>query len=165
MLFLQTPPQRIYARSPVPTERLTLLIIVFVLACGPAAGAATLPSISVSRPEPAALQAGWWRYFEVEGKELDQRIEETKQRLKSLLTELPKETAEAARPLIESIKTNLDALAKASTTQPRTALTGCLCEKLYDPGIDRRHRTAARQAGRPYDQATQTYDDAGFQFL
>jgi len=102
----------------------TILLIVLALTLGPApiVRAATVPSIgevlqpsrvdSVPRPEPAALPANWWRYFEVKDKELDRRIQETKQRLKPLLEELPNETAATARPLVAAIQNNLDALAE-----------------------------------------------------
>lgn len=105
-------------------KTILLIILALILGSAPLTRAATVPSVgdvlqspsrvdSVPRPEPAALPANWWRYFEVKGKELDRRIQETKQRLQTLLKELPKETAEAARPFVEDIETNLDALAEA----------------------------------------------------
>jgi hypothetical protein len=65
----------------------------------------------VAKPEPADLQAGWWRYFQVQGEQLDQRTAETSERLQTLLSsELPEDTAQQVRPLVERIRTNLQAL-------------------------------------------------------
>jgi hypothetical protein len=67
----------------------------------------------IGRPEPAGLTVDWWRYFGVDALELDRRIIETSQELQALLAALPKDTAEKARPLVERIETNMDALANA----------------------------------------------------
>ncbi len=89
------------------------------------AGAANLPLLErvlggppqaeppAGPPEPAHLTVDWWRYFEVDGLELDQRIIETSDGLQALLAALPEDTADKARPLIERIETNMDALANA----------------------------------------------------
>ncbi len=101
--------------------------ILFSLASGLTctAGAASLPLLEhaqkgsphaeppASRPEPAHLTVDWWRYFEVDALELDQRIIETSEGLQALLAALPEDTAAKARPLVERIETNMDALADA----------------------------------------------------
>ncbi|MDX1604735.1 MAG: mechanosensitive ion channel [Candidatus Competibacterales bacterium] len=65
-------------------------------------------------PEPTALEVGWWHYFQVREEEaLRQRIEAVQNRLTALLEELPVETRDPARSLIELINANLRALPQA----------------------------------------------------
>lgn len=63
------------------------------------------------------LEANWWRFFEVEGEKLEQRIQKTIDRLERLPAELPQETAETARSYIARIRNNLLAL-PAARAQP-----------------------------------------------
>ena len=62
-----------------------ILLLVLALALAPpsVAVAATVPSMGdmlktpaapVPRPEPSALKANWWRYFDTTGKALEQHI-------------------------------------------------------------------------------------------
>lgn len=72
-------------------------------------------------PEPAALTASWWRYFEVDGATLDSRIQTALKRLDTLSNELPAEIAAAALPHIRLIQANLQALPQArSQVKPIT---------------------------------------------
>lgn len=112
-----------------------LLSIALVLCLGLAslADAAKLPFLEdplqtqadkerVGPPEPANLQPAWWDYFNIKGEELERRIQNTLERLETLPDELPEKTAKAARPLIEAIRANLQALpparAQPSPTPP-----------------------------------------------
>ncbi|MDQ2694928.1 MAG: mechanosensitive ion channel [Pseudomonadota bacterium] len=142
------------------------LILILLAAFAPAAGAATIPSIgdvlrqpdksaSVPRPEPAALQANWWHHFNVKGEELDRRIQETNQRLKALLDELPKPTVTRARPLVGRIATNLSALAQARA-QPSMALPPppvFTASYTIEQLLDLIRRRLDRQAGLPAEDA------------
>ena len=64
-------------------------------------------------PEPAVLDANWWNYFQVEGEELEKRIENALQRLNAIASEIPEDIAETAAPTIEIIRVNLQALPQA----------------------------------------------------
>ncbi|MFO1350751.1 MAG: mechanosensitive ion channel [Gammaproteobacteria bacterium] len=104
------------------------IVVALALLCGlvgPALGQVKLPllpgglegkpeQIKVDTlPEPTALQAGWWHYFDAKGDELKNRVRATLDRLEALATSLPTETLQAARPSIELTKANLLALPEA----------------------------------------------------
>ena len=65
---------------------------------------------TIAQPEPNALEADWWRFFGVEGEELEHRVKTTLARLDALLKEIPQGTAETAKPFIDLIRANLQAL-------------------------------------------------------
>lgn len=67
----------------------------------------------VEIPQPASLEANWWRFFEVGGEELEQRIQKAIEALKPLPTKLASERTVAARQFIERIESNLQALPQA----------------------------------------------------
>ncbi|MEE4376366.1 MAG: mechanosensitive ion channel domain-containing protein [Candidatus Competibacteraceae bacterium] len=104
--------------------RTVLLAIVISIACivATTAQAAKIPFVeealkkelgdlhTAMLPEPAALQADWWRYFDAEDETLENRINTTLVRLDELLTELPQETTDTAKPLVALIRANLQAL-------------------------------------------------------
>ncbi len=73
----------------------------------------------VMPPEPMALTTDWWRFFEVDGDVLNERIQTVNQRLNTLLAELPASAADTARPLIDRIRNNLILLPRAKM-QPAT---------------------------------------------
>lgn len=75
----------------------------------------------IALPEPVALKTDWWRYFEVSGENLEQRVQAFLSRLAALSTELSAETQTATRPLIELIQLNLQTLPKAKS-QPTPTL-------------------------------------------
>lgn len=75
----------------------------------------------IAQPEPVALDADWWRYFEVTGATLEQHIETFLGRLDALTADLSTETKAAALPQIGSIRLNLQALPKAKS-QPTPGL-------------------------------------------
>jgi small-conductance mechanosensitive channel len=101
------------------------VLLALLLWLVPAIGTAQLPFVqevlqkelsnlqTTAAPEPTALQADWWRFFDAEGEELQKRIQTTLDRLDALLKALPAETIEPARPLIELIRANLRALPQA----------------------------------------------------
>lgn len=64
-------------------------------------------------PDPARLTANWWDYLQAEGPTLDERITATSILLGDLLEKLPADTAQAARPLVDRIELQMDALAQA----------------------------------------------------
>lgn len=66
-----------------------------------------------SLPEPAALETDWWRYFEVKDQTLQQRVQALLRRLDALPGELSPEAQTAARPLLQLIRLNLQALPRA----------------------------------------------------
>ena len=69
---------------------------------------------NIPRPEPTALQGGWWHYFDTDNKELlSEHINAVIERLNALLTELPESTASEARAFVELIQANLEALPEA----------------------------------------------------
>ena len=77
-------------------------------------GGAEDPNKKLPRPEPTALQGGWWHYFEVDGKEeRAKRIESVIARLRTLLTELPEANIGDAAAFVELIQANLEALPEA----------------------------------------------------
>lgn len=69
-----------------------------------------LGSNSPSQPEPAALDPDWWRYFLVEGDELQQHIQITLERLQTVVDGLPKDSIDAARSYLELFRANLKLL-------------------------------------------------------
>lgn len=100
---------------------LRLILLSVGLALASVAGAANIPLLTdnltkadappeVPLPEPAALDAGWWRYFEVKGDKLDEHVKTMLTRLDNLTQELPAELLETTAPLIKLIKANLQAL-------------------------------------------------------
>ena len=76
------------------------------------------PQVVNEQPEPSGLSTHWWRYLEVKDPEkLKARIQTMLTRLDALLEELPKELIATARPSVELIRTNLQALPKAKAKQ------------------------------------------------
>lgn len=75
----------------------------------------------VAQPEPVALNADWWRYFEVSGETLEQRVQTLLARLDALPAEISVETQAAIRPVISVIRLNLQALPRAKS-QPTPEL-------------------------------------------
>ena len=63
-------------------------------------------------PEPGALSADWWRYFEVGEPDIELRVKMMSTRLQSLLQELLLEEQEAGKANIDRFLSNLDALTK-----------------------------------------------------
>ena len=65
------------------------------------------------QPQPTDLQPGWWHYFDVEGEELAQRIQNTVSDLDELLTTLPEPSVADGQAFIDLIKANLNTLPEA----------------------------------------------------
>jgi small-conductance mechanosensitive channel len=75
----------------------------------------------IAQPEPVALNPDWWRYFEVGGSTLEQRVQALLSRLDALLAELSVDTQASVRPVIQVIRLNLQALPRAKS-QPTPEL-------------------------------------------
>ncbi len=67
----------------------------------------------VEAPKAADLKPNWWSYFEVSGDELRRRIDESLSQLEAVVRNLPQSKAAAARPLLDRLRTNLEALPPA----------------------------------------------------
>ena len=94
-----------------------ILLVFGMFVAAPAAGAPLWqdafqsgPPVAqppVQTPDPARLPANWWRYFEVEGAQLDEHIIATSILLSERLEKLPAGIAPAAQPLIDRIEAQL----------------------------------------------------------
>lgn len=108
-------------------------------------------------PQPADLKPNWWRYFEVTGDKLDRRINETLQQLEATVHDLPRDTADAARPLLDRLRANLNALPQAKVRTdpepppPLTAAASYTLAQLLD--IARRLRTIQSALNSERDEA------------
>lgn len=71
-------------------------------------GSTETPAVA---PEPTALQAGWWQYFQDrdEAVVID-RVEETLERLDALVESLPEASRESGRAMVELVRANLQTL-------------------------------------------------------
>ncbi len=66
------------------------------------------PTATLSLPEPTALQAGWWQYFQhSEESVVNTRIAATLERLDALVDTLPEASREAGRASVELVRANL----------------------------------------------------------
>ncbi len=74
-------------------------------------------------PEPAQLDAQWWRYFQADTpEELARRVDNMQARLNELTTELPPDVLSSAQPFIDLLRAHLTALvlAKAQASPKMT---------------------------------------------
>lgn len=69
-------------------------------------------------PDPRQLEPGWWRYFAVEGEQLETQINNTLEGLDRLMLDLSGDLRASASPFVELIRANLRALPQTLNLKP-----------------------------------------------
>jgi small-conductance mechanosensitive channel len=97
-------------------------------------------------PDPGSLPTDWWKYFDVEGDALEERVAHALDRIDSSATSLPVDIIESARPLMEHLKANIEALPRARSQPTPELPLAAVAEPQYTPSQLAQLAARVRQA-------------------